>query len=236
MNLSIGDQAQIFAEALSPLACSLDSSCRGFTTGRDDATGFYLVAPQDINGMPNINEPIKLRVDGITRAYLRVHFYCTSSSLHHFLTVNSSKFSLSLLQGEPLIRLEYERSLQSPFLPPSHYHVHAHRDAWAFLASFTGTGKGTRRKIKNSNSRTETPTIAQTHLPTGGQYFRPCLEDFILFIINEFGVEHSKETLNLIYEGRERWLEKQVRAMTLRKADIVIDELRNQGFIIESPQ
>lgn len=75
--------------------------------------------------------------------------------------------------------------------------------------------------------------MSEVHVPTGGRLFRPCLEDFIAFLIHEFGVEHSPEALELIAAGREAWRRRQAHAVVHAYTDDVIGELESLGFRVQ---
>ncbi|MDY5148244.1 hypothetical protein R6G73_05025 [Actinotignum sanguinis] len=66
-----------------------------------------------------------------------------------------------------------------------------------------------RRRIKNE---ARTPRIADVHFPVGGRRFRPCLEEILLFVIDEFGVACTPEARAALQQGMRKWEEIQLLA------------------------
>ena len=67
-----------------------------------------------------------------------------------------------------------------------------------------------RRRIKNE---ARTPRIADVHFPVGGHRFRPCLEEIILFVIDEFGAQCTPEARATLEQGMREWEEIQLKAV-----------------------
>ncbi|MGJ9543244.1 hypothetical protein ACRQFO_09365 [Actinotignum sp. GS-2025b] len=55
-----------------------------------------------------------------------------------------------------------------------------------------------------------TPRIADVHFPVGGRRFRPCLEEILLFVIDEFGVACTPQALEALQQGMRKWEEIQL--------------------------
>ncbi|MDE1559171.1 MULTISPECIES: hypothetical protein [Actinotignum] len=125
------------------------------------------------------------------------------------LTVAESTFSV--IRGEvgkePLVRWDYIRSPRS-HIPCAHIQVHAHRDEWTHALVLGGThSRRSRRRIKHA---LRTPRIADVHFPVGGRRFRPCLEEILLFVIDEFGVACTPQALEALQQGMRKWEEIQL--------------------------
>lgn len=220
-----------FAASLRPLLQSLDQTFEGLIT-EGFPGGIYRIAPLD-NGIPNDNKPIRLTIDGLVRAYLFVSYRCEVAGERNELQIVSSSFKFSPLTDEPLIRLEYVREMKNAHVPVSHYQIHGHRDAWTYLSSSPSSSPAASRHSKQRSRMSRTPRMSEVHVPTGGHLFRPCLEDFVAFLIYEFGVEHSPEALELIAAGREAWRRRQAHAVVHAHTDDVIGELESLGFRVQ---
>ena len=128
------------------------------------------------------------------------------------LTVNESTFSVTrgAKNSEPLARWDYIRSPRSN-IPCAHIQVHAHRDEWTHALLLGGHhSRRSRRRIKNE---ARTPRIADVHFPVGGRRFRPCLEEILLFVIDEFGAQCTPEARATLEQGMREWEENQLKAV-----------------------
>lgn len=97
----------------------------------------------------------------------------------------SFKARISLQQRTPLFTLDYLKSPSSTSIPSSHYNIYAERGdiVWAMAASGT-RHRGKARKKKLDEAR-QIPMLRDLYFPTGGRRFRPSVEDFLEFLINE---------------------------------------------------
>lgn len=141
---------------------------------------------------------------------------CLDRSGKH-LAVHSSTFRLTDRRGKaPLIRMEYVRDAIS--VPCSHVHVHAQSGHITHLLSKTGHA---------------TPhAVESIHIPTGGDRFRPCVEDFIQFLIEECNVAPREGWKAEVDVGRERWREHQTAAAVRDRPEIAISVLENLGLTV----
>ncbi len=127
------------------------------------------------------------------------------------LTVDNSTFSVirGAKSSEPLVRWDYIRSPRSS-IPCAHVQVHAHRDEWTHALVLGGShSRRSRRRIKNE---ARTPRIADVHFPVGGRRFRPCIEEVLLFVIDEFGVACAPQAREALHQGIREWENIQLRA------------------------
>ena len=140
------------------------------------------------------------------------------------LTVEESTFSVirGAKSSEPLVRWDYIRSPRSN-IPCAHVQVHSHRDEWTH-ALLLG-GKNSRRSRRRIKTEARTPRIADVHFPVGGRRFRPCLEEILLFVIDEFGVACTPDARAALQQGMREWEESQVRAVVRHNRAIALQAL-----------
>lgn len=134
------------------------------------------------------------------------------------LAVHVSTFQLRDSRGKkPIVRLEYVRDAHK--VPCSHIHVHAESGLFTQLLAATGHGS---------------PAAVQSvHIPTGGDRFRPCVEDFVEFLISECLVAGRDGWRDEIAQGREQWREMQTAAAVRDRPEIAIAELRRLGMTVD---
>lgn len=179
--------------------------------------------------------PITVSLAGrrsIPKVQFHIEFDCQWSSEHSFLAVHKSSMALKL-EGisNPLIRYDFDK-LKTGLNPNAYIHVHAHRDEIAWLMIQGSSSKPKDRKKKGSM-----PILSSIHFPVGGERFRPCLEDFFQFCINEFGLQ-VKSTAKLALEtGRVEWRRKQLKAAIGDSPTIAAEALREYGWLVsEGPE
>jgi hypothetical protein len=165
-------------------------------------------------------QPIPVLVDEEHLASLIVSYRCIPDSSGRYLAVSSSRFVLlSLLTKAPLLRLEYGRNLHTA--PAAHWLVHAERGAFSHLLAHAGTPAP--------------HDLSSLHLPVGGGRARPCLEDFLQFLVQECGVDSAPGWRAAILAGRELWRRRQIAAMVRdapSQAERVLTEL---GYAVTAP-
>ncbi len=140
------------------------------------------------------------------------------------LAVNESTFSVihGRIGKEPLVRWDYIRSPRSN-IPCAHVQVHSHRDEWTHALLLGGRhSRRSRRRLKNA---LRTPRIADVHFPVGGRRFRPCLEEVLLFVIDEFGVACTPEAREALQRGIREWEEIQVRSVVRNNRAIALQAI-----------
>ena len=128
------------------------------------------------------------------------------------LRVNESTFSVirGAKSSEPLVRWDYIRSPRSN-IPCAHIQIHSHRDEWTHALVLGGTHSGrSRRRIKNE---ARTPHVADIHFTMGRRWFRPCLEEILLLVIDELGVACTPQAREALNQGIEDWEQIQVRSV-----------------------
>jgi hypothetical protein len=120
---------------------------------------------------------------------------------------------------EPLLRLDFARGMHTA--PASHWQVHAERGAFSALLAQTGAD--------NPHS------LERLHQPVGGGRMRPCLKDFLEFLISDCGVAAVDGWKAAVEDGRERWRRRQLAALVRDAPDEVIRVLIENGYEVHAP-
>lgn len=223
---SLEVQATQFAEDLTRTVHAVVSNCKPFkATALEGANKFSVKQDPD--------EGIPLRVDGEPRLLLKVEFYCRLDGPGRFLAVVESNIKVfaDVSKNEPLFRYEYERSAES--IPAAHIQVHGHRDSLTYVMTRSGsaTKRGRDRAVKN-----KVPKMQDLHFPLGGHRFRPCLEDVLEMLIDEFGIDHDKaHSLAALRSGREKWRRTQTKSAVRDDPASAVEVLMSLGYQIELP-
>ncbi|MDO5512886.1 hypothetical protein [Corynebacterium sp.] len=214
----LSDQARVFREELeaSLLACTGDV----FPLSASDSTDGTLISirnPRDEDSTPIL---IPLRVKGEnerpeTLLGIELEYKCYLSETHRYLTVKSSMIKvwpLAKTRGEPLFRYDFEKDAPVD-VPSSHVQVHAHRDAFTHLLGHSGTQfrRAKRRAERALNQKI--PAVSEFHFTTGGERFRPCLEDILESLRIEFGLSVDMQTWGpRLSKARTTWRLTQLKA------------------------
>ena len=137
----------------------------------------FLIRP---TGDTAAEQRIPLLVGGERLATLSMAFYLEMDRLATYLkTVLTDLAIHSTLYRTPLVRLDF-RSDMTP-APISHCQVHAERGSMSHLLA--------RAHAVRPRTVTKPHDMSSLHFSTGGERFRPCLEDFLQFAIEECGVD-----------------------------------------------
>jgi hypothetical protein len=153
-------------------------------------------------------------------AGMRVSVACQMDTTGQYLAVEESTYDLfAEVDRAPLLRIHYRRYQQSE--PAAHIHVHGHRGAPSHLLSQTGH---------------ESPhEMASLHVPVGGARFRPCLEDFIQFLVCECLLDAEAGWRAHVDAGRERWRLRQAAVVARDAPEVAARVLRGLGYTVEAP-
>lgn len=144
---------------------------------------------------------------------------CVDSHQTHIAVEHSSFVLKAKLDRAPIIRWDYDRDARAK--PRSHVQITAHRGALSHLLS--------RLDHRTPHS------IESLHIPTGGERFRPCIEDVVEFLIRDCGFQ-SKEGWEVdLREGRARWRRIQTRAVVRDSPSEAAAELIALGYTIAAP-
>jgi hypothetical protein len=169
---------------------------------------------------PPNNQPLPLHAGGQHLASLALSMSCEIDSARRYLAVAESTFNLlAKLDRTPVLRIHYYREPRGK--PSAHLHVHGHRGALSHLLSQAGH---------------EHPhDMSSLHIPLGGSRFRPCLEDFIQFLISECKFDAHPDWQQHVEEGRERWRCRQVATAVRDVPEEAARVLRELGYAVEAP-
>lgn len=170
--------------------------------------------------IPRDGQVLPLHVQGKHLADMKISIKCQLESSGQYLAVEESTYDLiAVLDRTPLLRIHY---LSSPGSHPSaHVHVHGHRGALSHLLSQSGH---------------ESPhDISSLHIPAGGSRFRPCLEDFIQFLISECNFDSLPGWQQCVKDGRERWRRRQAASVARDMPEEAARVLRELGYKVEPP-
>ncbi|MEZ0341655.1 hypothetical protein ACAG25_16930 [Mycobacterium sp. pV006] len=153
-------------------------------------------------------------------AELTANYKLCVDSFGTHIAVEHSSFTLKAkVDRTPIIRWDYDRDATRK--PRSHVQVTAHRGALSHILSRLGH---------------ETPhSIESLHLPTGGERFRPCLEDVVEFLIRDCGFRGNEDWKQAIRHGRARWRRIQTRAAVRDSPESAVAELEALGYAVSPP-
>lgn len=177
----------------------------------------YVVGAQARDGIP-------LLVGGEALASMSLAIYLgLDRSSRYLKTVRSDMVVKSVLDRTPLVRLDYRADMTSA--PTAHWQIHAERGAFSHLLA--------RAHAQTPSRVTKPHDLSSLHLPVGGERFRPCLEDFLHFLVQECGVDSVVGWRDALEEGRASWRHKQVRAVVRDAQDDAAEVLRELGWSVE---
>lgn len=181
----------------------------------------YVVRPEGENAK---QRRIPIHVEGKHLADLGLSFYLALDRSGNYLkTVRSEIVLHSVLDRTPLVRLDYRADMQT--VPMSHWQFHGERGSFTHLLAHS-----------HQRGRVSKPhDLSSLHFPVGGERFRPCLEDFLQFLVQECGVDHHANWESSVNAGRERWRRRQLAAAV---RDIPIEAartLRESGWTVKPP-
>lgn len=225
---SLEDQAHDFAEELTKVlngTVTVDASVTVFVI--EDA-GRALVAPGD--NVTSITSaalvPLNRDPDPTERAkgplFLSVGFDVTLDESGQYLSVQNSTFGLCVKESSRLqaIRVEYDRNATGK--QPAHLQIDGSSTSLGAAYALAGN---------------ELKAIHKLHFPLGRRRFRPSLEDFIEFLIQENLVSDPHPTWrDAIRNGRRHWLRSQTKATVRRNPVAAAEQLREMGYGVDEPE
>jgi hypothetical protein len=161
------------------------------------------------------------KVEGADLATLRVNYKLCTDAFSQWLAVEHATFELKAsIDRAPIIRWDYDRDARRK--PSSHVQVTAHRGALSHLLS-----------------RLSHPTphsLESLHIPTGGERFRPCLEDVIEFLITDCGFSGRPGWQQVVREGRAKWRRIQTGVVVRDAPAVAADVLRRLDYTVTPPE
>jgi hypothetical protein len=220
---SLEEQAAGFAEEITATVQAVSPGCAPFVTFLVKDSHRLVVRLHPDTGVP-------LHVNGEPLLSLKVVFRCTWDTADSFLAIDSSKvevFASPQTGGNPLFRYEYERNAHSK--PAAHLHIHGHRDSFTYV--MTRAGRATKLARKRMEQDV-VPSMQDLHFPLGGHRFRPCLEDVMEMLIDEFGIDNAGEARAMLRAGRVRWRRAQVRSAVRDDPESAVEVLKALGYSV----
>lgn len=162
--------------------------------------------------------------------------YACHLNAEGFLTVDTSAFVIGAYGfDQPLFRLDYLRDPRSG-VPSVHYNIHAHRDEVVYAMLQGECNRRQRKRRSGLDAKGAYPRISQLHFPVGGPRFRPCLEDMLQMVIEEFGVQTEEGWRSVLEEGRAQWRSAQLRALIWKNPGLAAEVLTERGYSVEQPR
>lgn len=157
---------------------------------------------------------------------LVVRYKMTTDRHSKYLTVGYSKFEVRVVTT-PGIRFEYERAKNN--VPAAHIHLSGVEGLLspALMRNFS-SGKGKAKKKRSGD-------LAGIHLPVGGHRFRPSLEDFLYFVVEECGFRALHGWESHLLESREEWFDIQLASSVRDNPEVAADALRTLGYAVDTP-
>lgn len=192
----------------------------------------FVVQPRATEGgrpdeAPTKPHPVPLLVNGERLADLHLMVHLGMDHAGRYLKVHRSDFAVySVLDRKPLLRLDYRADMTSA--PTSHWQVHAERGAFTHL--LTHGQRKDQRRIRRPHD------LSSIHLSTGGERFRPCLEDLLQTVIADCGVDANSGWEQALDRGRERWRRRQVGAVVRDAPSEAARVLAELGYEITPPE
>lgn len=173
---------------------------------------------------------IPISIDGNEKLSLLACYYCCWDGASEFLATDQSDVHL-FYDGvsDPLMRFEYVRKSKEP--PGAHVQIHAHRDEMAYLLRLADRGRP-----REGMRRDRLPRLAEMHVPVGGHRMRPSLEDVLLFLRREFGIDTAPTWRATIREHLEEWRLLQLKSAVRDAPEAAVEVLRNLGYQVEAPK
>lgn len=173
---------------------------------------------------------IPVRIGGVVRMSLLVRYFCCWDGHSAFLATDQSHVHLYYADvPDPLLRFEYERKSQEP--PGAHVQVHAHRDEMAYLLRLSDAGRPG-EKFRHDRL----PRLSEMHLPVGGHRMRPSLEDVLLFLKREFGIDTAADWRTVIDRHLEEWRLTQLKSAVRDAPEAAAEVLRGLGYGVGAPK
>lgn len=200
-----------------------ESAAFGSTVLADDGVAAIRQSPD--TGIP-------LTVDGESLLILKARIWCRVGGVDGHLKTDHSEFKVFASGDDrdvPVVRYDFIES-PSGTQPAAHIQFHAaHTQLEELMA---GSGRATRRGSRRAGdvAKGKRPDTAQLHFPVGGRRFRPCLEDVLEMLIDEFGVDHPTDAREALRGGREGWRRIQVAASVNDCPEAAIEELERLGY------
>jgi hypothetical protein len=211
--------ARVFAQDVQDL---FDGVFRVPVTARDGDRRVQVLAARRhfVVRLANPKSQLTLVKDGRPVASLRILYHCVPDSSGKYLAVARSDFELySAQEKTPLVRLDYLRDAHT--VPSAHWNIHAERGSMSHLLA--------------STNQDHPGQFSKLHFPVGGARMRPCLEDFLQFLIVEFRIDTKHAALDFLAERREKWRRAEIATLVRDAPDEAARVLAGLGFGVTPP-
>lgn len=156
---------------------------------------------------------------------LVVEYKLTQDRDSKFLIVRNSAFEIRV-HTQSAIKFEYEREKERA--PAAHIH-------------FSGIGGLLSPALmKNGKTKKNDPrkdgNLKALHIPVGGHRFRPSLEDFLYFTIEECGFQRNEGWEKALKLSRNSWFDIQLQAAVRDNPAVAMKALQELGFKVSPPE
>lgn len=156
--------------------------------------------------------------DNLARLVLRYRVGADRTGRH--IAVHNSAFKVGIPRNTadvlPSIRYEYDREPKR--WVSAHIHVHAEN--------------GMLTRVRTLAGKKAPDELKGLHYPVGGDRFRPCLEDFLYFLIEECGFQAKNGWEEALTSRRDDYRKKQARAVIRDYHDEAAEVLTSLGYSV----
>lgn len=215
----LDQQVGHFAEEINSLIHDVLIGVPDILPGRaSEQSDRWVITPVDVSGR---RTTIPLFVAEERIAELDLSYKCRLDTHGEWLRIDSSTFAVrALVDRTPVVRFEFLEAAHTS--PSAHLHVHAQRGALTHMLSKAGH---------------PTPhAMDSLHFPLGGTRFRPCLEDVLQMLIQEFGVDAQPDWEPRLRTGRVQWRRTQLAAAVRDCPEEAVRVLvEHLGYSVEVP-
>lgn len=181
---------------------------------------------------------------GETEAFqVQASWTCSADHSGTWLKVERSSFGVFFahMPNRPLFRYDFDASYTSR-LPKAHIHFQSDHPGMNpsqpmqdMEHSLDRLGKGSRRARSRAKHRKQI-NVSDLHFPVGGTRFRPALEDILLMLVEEYGVEAYEldpaDVVQVLRESLQEWRTSQARAVIRDMPSLAIDFFESKGYVI----
>jgi hypothetical protein len=219
----LADLCATFAEELHATLAGVLPGAPRIVSRKYEIGDRYVVRP---DGATAREQRIALFVGGERVAWLSVSLYLDLDRDRTYLkTVRSDIAVTSELDDTPLLRVEYAADMRRD--PIAHWQVHAERGAFSYLL--------TRAHLHRPRRVPKPHDLSSVHLPVGGERFRPCVEDVLHLLVQDFGVDPLEGWEQVLAAGRERWRRRQVASAARDVPEVAARVLGDLGYTVTPP-
>jgi len=210
-----GKELQQLLDAVLPYHQGTDPALRQVTVTASPPA--FAVELGTGGGRPAATVPLLSKGHKVAELFVLIRLVADSAD--RYPAVAKSKFELRI-NRHPLLRLDFDRDMHTA--PGSHWNVHAERGAITSLLA--------------RNNPDHSGELSKLHLPVGGARMRPCLEDLLQLLIEEFRFDAMSDYQQAIEDGRVRWRRRQLAAMVRDDPEEAVRVLHDElGYDVKPP-